>query len=85
MTDLNTEILDLKKTNLFKNFPNNKLQCLSFTSEASSYDKGELIFFEKDFPKELYILIEGKVEKYNASKKALFQPASLLNEDSFLT
>lgn len=85
MNTLNDEFLDLKNTALFQEFPDNILQCLSFVSEIIDYDKGEVIFAEHQTSSELYILIQGSVEKYNASQKTKIKKILCLNDICFLS
>lgn len=67
--NLNPNILILKKSPLFDGMNDEEIEhCLSCSKSAIvSYKKDEMIFYEEDMPKYLFILIEGAVSVCNDS------------------
>ena len=79
-------IEDLRKISFFENLDDTELKLLASFSRKKSYSKGEIVFYEKDIPTSLILLIEGVLKVYKTDPKNneivlhRFKPTSLIAE-----
>ena len=79
-------IEDLRKISFFENLDDTELKLLASFSRKKSYSKGEIVFYEKDIPTSLILLIEGVLKVYKTDPKNneivlhRFKPISLIAE-----
>ncbi len=79
-------IKELKKINIFENLNEKELILLSSFSNIKTFEKGEIVFYEKNTPSSLIILIEGTLKVYKTNPKGneiilhKFYPTSLVAE-----
>jgi CRP/FNR family transcriptional regulator len=76
----------LQKINIFENLNQNELQLLSSFCIKKQYKKGEIVFYEKDTPTSLLVIVEGVLRVYKTNPKGneiiinKFYPTSLVAE-----
>jgi len=79
-------IQELRKVNIFENLSESELKLLSSFCVRKSYVNGEIVFYEKDTPTSLLILIMGTLRVYKTNPKGneiiinKFYPTSLVAE-----
>lgn len=61
---------NLKKMAFFSAFDDQDMEKLSAISTIKSYNKGEILFYEGDEPKYLYVLLEGVLKIFKTDYKA---------------
>lgn len=61
---------NLKKMAFFSDFNDKDMEKLAAISTIKSYNKGELLFYEGDEPKYLYVLLEGILKIFKTDYKA---------------
>jgi CRP/FNR family transcriptional regulator len=64
-----TDLKDLRAISCFENLSAEEFDVLSHISTKRLYSKGEVLFYEKDKPKSLVILIDGIVKVYKTDQK----------------
>ncbi len=78
--------MNLKDIYIFKNLSDENIQRLERFSYEKSFQKGDLLFYEGEEPKNLYILTEGIVRVYKTDLKGHeitlhhFYPVSMIAE-----
>jgi CRP/FNR family transcriptional regulator len=81
---------DLKQCYFFENLDDEQLALLSTFSHKKHYEKGAILFYEKEKPKSLILLIEGILKVYKTDQKNnevimhRFMPVSLVAEMAVL-
>ena len=60
---------DLKKINLFEHLSDDELLAIASFSTKHNYKKGEILFYEKEQPKALTLLVSGRVKVYKTDLK----------------
>jgi len=84
------KVRDLKQFYFFENLDDEQLALLSSFSNKKHYEKGSILFYEKDEPKSLILLIEGVLKVYKTDQKNneiimhRFMPVSLVAEMAVL-
>jgi len=79
-------IKELRKINIFENLSESELKLLSSFCVKKNYSKGEIVFYEKDQPTSLLILVEGVLRVYKTNPKGneiiinKFYPTALVAE-----
>jgi len=62
--------MNLKKFYLFSNFTEGELGRLKLISEVKKYKRGNILFYQGDEPKILYLLLKGSVKVYKLDSKS---------------
>ena len=62
-------MINLKKISFFKNFDNEHIKVIDNNSTLVEYKVGDIIYYEQDEPKYLFLLLEGKVNVYKTNSK----------------
>lgn len=81
---------DLREFYFFENLDDEQFAILSTFSHKKHYEKGAILFYEKDKPKSLLLLIEGVLKVYKTDQKSneiimhRFMPISLVAEMALL-
>lgn len=70
----------LKDLTVFQNLDPEELELLCQNSYAKFYEKGEVIFFENDSVKKLYLLVKGKVKLTMLSAEGKEKVLTILQE-----
>lgn len=70
----------LKDLTVFQNLDSEELELLCQNSYAKFYEKGEVIFFENDSVKKLYLLVQGKVKLTMLSAEGKEKVLTILQE-----
>jgi CRP/FNR family transcriptional regulator len=84
------EVRDLKQFYFFENLNDEQLAVLSTFCNKKHYEKGSILFYEKDEAKSLILLIEGVLKVYKTDQKNneiimhRFMPVSLVAEMAVL-
>lgn len=79
-------LADLRGVSFFENLGDEELELLSSFSTKRQFKKGEILFYEKETPKHLTLLIEGTLKVYKTDAKNneivlhRFMPTSLIAE-----
>ncbi len=60
---------DLKEVHFFDNLEKQELEVLASFSYKKNFAKDEILFFEKDMPKHLTLLLEGMLKVYKTDNK----------------
>ncbi len=80
----------IREISCFENLDDEQFALLSSFSKKKRYDKGTILFYEKDTPKTLTILLSGMLKVYKTDPKNneiimhRFQPISLVAEMAVL-
>jgi CRP/FNR family transcriptional regulator, dissimilatory nitrate respiration regulator len=83
---MNEEGIMNQDIELFKELTSEEMEKLYDISNLRKYQKGNLLFFEGDEPKNLFLLLDGIVKVYKADPKGneiilhFFQPQTLIAE-----
>ena len=81
---------DLKKISFFENLDDEQLRLISSFAKKKNYEKGSILFYEKEQPKSLILLTEGTLKVYKTDPKNneiimhRFLPVSLVAEMAIL-
>lgn len=59
----------LRKISFFKNFDDKSIEMIEKNSTIVTYDSGDILFYEQDEPKFLFLLLSGRVDIYKTSSK----------------
>ena len=70
----------LQNLSVFSRLSEEELQLICEKAQDSYYDKGEIIFFEYDHPKKLYLLAEGQVKLTMMSPEGQEKVLTILQE-----
>lgn len=62
-------LADLRGVSFFENLGDEELELLSSFSTKRQFKKGEILFYEKETPKHLTLLIEGTLKVYKTDAK----------------
>jgi len=62
--------MNLKNFYLFSNFTEGELGRLKLISEVKKYKRGNILFYQGDEPKTLYLLLKGSVKVYKLDSKS---------------
>ncbi|WP_457625294.1 Crp/Fnr family transcriptional regulator [Persephonella sp.] len=79
-------MIDAKEIYLFKHLNEEQLRKLQTISYIKDYSRGELLFYEGEEPKYLYILLEGTIRVYKTDLKGneitlhYFHPVNMIAE-----
>ncbi|SNZ10318.1 CRP/FNR family transcriptional regulator, anaerobic regulatory protein [Persephonella hydrogeniphila] len=79
-------MIDAREIYLFKHLNNEQLKKLQAISHVREYSRGELLFYEGEEPKYLYILLEGAIRVYKTDLKGneitlhYFHPVNMIAE-----
>jgi len=63
------QLKELREIKFFENLQDEELEILSSFSHKKNFKKGEILFYEKDTPKYLTLLIEGVLKIYKTDVK----------------
>ena len=80
------DINELRKIYFFEKLDEKELKLLSTFSTKKTFSKGEIVFYEKDTPKSLILLVEGVLKVYKTDLKNneivmhRFKPTTLIAE-----
>jgi len=80
------DINELRKIYFFEKLDEKELKLLSTFSTKKTFSKGEIVFYEKDKPKSLILLVEGVLKVYKTDLKNneivmhRFKPTTLIAE-----
>lgn len=81
---------DLKKFSFFENLGDEQLKLLNSFAKKNRYEKNSILFYEKEKPTSLILLIEGTLKVYKTDKKNneiimnRFFPATMIAEMAVL-
>ena len=81
---------ELKQCSFFENLDDKQLELLSSFTQKKSYEKDSILFYEKDEPNSLILLIEGILKVYKTDPKNneiimhRFSPVSMVAEMALL-
>ena len=81
---------DLKQISFFENLDDEQLNLISSFAKRKNYEKGSILFYEKEQPKSLILLTEGTLKVYKTDPKNneiimhRFLPVSLVAEMAVL-
>ncbi len=79
-------IEELRKVSFFENLDDKELKLLASFSRKKNFTKGEIVFYEKEMPSSLILLIEGILKVYKTDLKNneivmhRFKPITLVAE-----
>jgi len=62
-------IAELRNVSCFENLNEKELEILSSFSRKKDFSKGEILFYEKDMPKSLTLLLDGVLKVYKTDAK----------------
>jgi len=62
-------MIGLKKISFFKKFDDTHIDIISRNSTPVEYQAGDIIYYEQDEPKYLFLLLDGKVNVYKTNSK----------------
>ncbi len=62
-------MLILKNIPFFKNFSDENIKVISDNSTVVEYQAGDIVYYEQDEPKYLFLLLEGKANVYKTNSK----------------
>jgi CRP/FNR family transcriptional regulator len=77
---------DLKNFYFFENLEEKQLELISSFAKKKNYEKGSIVFYEKDMPKSLILLTKGTLKVYKTDPKNneiimhRFQPMNMIAE-----
>jgi CRP/FNR family transcriptional regulator len=79
-------VQDLKQISFFENLDDEQLNLISSFAKRKNYEKGSILFYEKEQPKSLILLTEGTLKVYKTDPKNneiimhRFRPTTLIAE-----
>lgn len=77
-------MINLKNISFFKNFGDDDIRVIEDHSTLVDYNTGDIIYYEQDEPRYLYLLIDGKVNVYKTNSKGKQLHIHAVNSVDFL-
>jgi CRP/FNR family transcriptional regulator len=77
-------MVKLKNISFFKNFSDDDIQIIKDNSTLIDYKAGDIIYYEQDEPRYLYLLVDGKVNVYKTNSKGKQLHIHTVNSVDFL-
>lgn len=75
---------ELRNIYVFKDLNENTLRKLSNITRVNRYEKGKVLFRDKDTVENIYILLKGKVSLYKFNEKGQKKVIFILGEEEFI-